>query len=133
MPTATPQRYYVFSERATVYELTLALEERLRQELAALSAEVLLSRCVEDVAEAFIQCYKFDTPKLDRDGITELPIQQTEIEVPAFTQNRAFFGPGPHFVPATAYSIRVPFYGRSPVVALSGFGFWDSYRRRTGR
>jgi hypothetical protein len=108
---APPRRHYLFSERATVYELTFALQEKLKKELAALPAEALLKRSAQDVAAEIIGQYTLHTPKLDRDNINELPAQETQIEVPQFTQNRAFLDPGPHFVPATAYSIRVPFTG----------------------
>jgi hypothetical protein len=117
------ERRYLFSERATVYELTLALQERLKRELAALKAEALLNRSTLEVVEDFVQRYKLDTPRLDRKSITELPRKQTEIQVPQFTQNRAFFGPGPHFVPATAYSIRIPFTGDPNLFRYSASSF----------
>ena len=55
--------------------------------------------------------YTLNTPTLDRGNISELPPKETQIDVPQITQNRAFIGPGPHYVPATAYSIRIPFTG----------------------
>ena len=108
---APTRRHYLFSEQATVYELTLHLQEKLKKELAAQSAEALLNRSAQEVTAEIIERYTLETPKLDRNNIAELPPTETQTEVPQFTQNRAFFGPGPHFVPATAYSIRIPFTG----------------------
>ncbi len=56
--------------------------------------------------------------------IAELPPEETQMQVPQLTQNRAFFGPGPHFVPATAYRIRIPFTGDANLFRYptSGFG-----------
>jgi hypothetical protein len=56
----------LFSERATVFELTFALEEKLKKELAALRAEALLNRSLQEVATEIIARYTLDTPKLDR-------------------------------------------------------------------
>jgi hypothetical protein len=108
---APSRRQYLFSEQVTVYELTLALHEKLKKELSALPAEALLHRSAQEVAAEIIEQYTLKTPQLDRNNIAELPPQETQIQVPQFTQNRAFFSPGPHFVPATAYSIRIPFTG----------------------
>src|SRR5712692_852786 len=109
--TTPTRRHYLFSEQATVYEVTLHLQERLEKELAALTAEALLNRSTQEVVGEIVQRYTLQTPKLDRSNIAELPPKETQIQVPQITQNRAFFGPGPHFVPATAYSIRIPFTG----------------------
>jgi len=122
--TAPTRRHYLFSERATVYELTFALQEKLKQELAALPAEELLKRSAQEVAAENIDRYTLKTPKLDRNGTTELPPHETQIQVPQFSQDRAFLSPGPHFVPATAYSIRIPFTGDANLFRYptSGYG-----------
>lgn len=108
---APARRHYLFSEQATVHDLTFAFQEKLKKELTALPAESLLNRSAQDVSAEIIGRYTLNTPTLDRGNISELPPQETQIEVPPFSQNRAFFGPGPHNVPATAYSIRIPFTG----------------------
>ena len=118
------KRHYLFSEQATVYELTFALQEKLKRELVALPAAALLNRSAQEASEEIIGQYTLNTPTLDRGNIAELPPQETQIEVPQFTQNRAFFGPGPHYVPATAYSIRIPFAGDANLFRYptSGYG-----------
>jgi hypothetical protein len=122
---ASPRRHYLFSEQATVYELTLAIQEKLKKELAALPTEALLNRSAQEVSAEIVGQYTLNTPTLDRGNISELPPKETQIEVPHITQNRAFFGPGPHYVPATAYSIRIPFSGDPNLFRYptSGYGF----------
>lgn len=121
---APTRRHYLFSEQATVYDVTFHCEEKLKKELAVLPASALLNRSAEEVSAEIIERYTLKTPKLDRNNIAELPPQETQLQVPPITQNRAFFGPGPHFVPATAYRIRIPFDG-DPILfryPTSGYG-----------
>src|SRR5260370_24870200 len=89
----TPRREYVFSQQATVHDVKAHLEERLRKELASLQADSLLSRSVEDVVNEIVTRYTMKIPVLDREGMAEMPRQEIQLEVPAFSQNRAFFGP----------------------------------------
>ncbi len=120
---ARPNRHYLFSGGATVYEITLQLQERLKQELAYLPAELLLRRSAQEVSAEVIERYTLRTPQLHRDNIAEFPAKETQLQVPQFTQNRAFFTPGPHFVPATQYSIKVPFTGDPQLFRYPSSGY----------
>jgi hypothetical protein len=101
----------VFSEGHDIHELKYSFGEQLREELDALPSQVLLNQTVDDIVNGLIEKYTLKVPKLDRDNIVEVSRCETQMPVPQFTQNRAFFGPGPHYVPATAITIGVPFTG----------------------
>ena len=56
---APMKRHYLFSEQATVYELRFALQEKLKRELVALPAAVLLNRSAQEASEEIIGQYIF--------------------------------------------------------------------------
>jgi hypothetical protein len=64
---------------------------------------------------------------LDQQHITESEPVQVQMQVPAHSQNRVFFGPGPHFVPATAITINIPFQGDPNLLRYSANGFGGNY------
>ncbi|HML18006.1 MAG TPA: toll/interleukin-1 receptor domain-containing protein [Bryobacteraceae bacterium] len=99
------------------------MEEQLRKELAALQPETLLNKSVDALVNELTARYALHVPVLDRNGITELPRQEIQMEVPAFTQERAFFGPGPHYVPATLFTLKVPFSGDRNLLRYPASGF----------
>jgi hypothetical protein len=115
--------HYLFAENATIHEVILHLQERLKKELAELSPEALLQKSADEISAEVIRQYTLDTPKLDRENIGELPAKATQLEVPQFTQDRAFSGPGPHIVPATQYAISIPFTGDDRLFKYSSSGF----------
>ncbi len=84
---APTRRSYLFSEQATVYELTLHLQEKLKKELADLSAEALLNHSAQEVAVEIVERYTLSTPKLDRNNIAEIPPKEmpTHRKLPAKT------------------------------------------------
>lgn len=116
-------KHFLFAKQATFYEVRLNAERALKKELAAFKGDELLHRPTEAVIEEIVRRYTLNTPTLDRDNITQLPPEQTEMQVPAFTQNGVFSGPGPHFVPATAYRINIPFSGDPNLFDYSASGF----------
>jgi hypothetical protein len=96
---ASARRHYLFSEQATVYDLTFAIQEKLKKDLAALPAEALLNRSAQEVSAEIVGRYTLNTPTIDRGNISELPPEETQIEVPQITQNRAFLRPRPSLRP----------------------------------
>lgn len=117
------RREYVFSHGATIHDVRAQIEERLRLELAALEPNVLLNRSVDEIVREIVERYTLHVPVLDRQAATELPRQEIQLEVPPFTQGRAFFGPGPHYVPATLFTLRIPFTGDRNLLRYPASGF----------
>jgi hypothetical protein len=120
---ASPRREYVFSQNTTIHDVKAHLEERLSKELAALQPDNLLNRSVDEIVSEIVERYTLHVPVLDRKGISELPRQEIQMEVPAFTQDRAFFGPGPHYVPATLFTLKIPFTGDRNLLRYPASGF----------
>jgi len=121
-----PRFRYLFREQATFYELTLHLEQKIKQQLRRIDTQ-LLDLPTEEAVANLVEQYALHVPVLDRDHITESDPVQVQMEVPAHTQNRAFFGPGPHFVAATAITINVPFHGDANLLLYSASGFGGNY------
>lgn len=119
----SPRREYVFSENATIHDVKAHLEERLRKELATLAPDHLLSHTVDEIVSEIVKRYMLHVPVLNREAIAELPRQEIQMEVPAFTQDRAFFGPGPHYVPATLFTLKIPFTGDRDLLRYPASGF----------
>lgn len=121
-----PKLRYLFREQATFYELTLHLQQQIKQQLRQIDPQ-LLGLPNEEAVAKLVDQYTLDVPVLDRDHITESDPVQVQMEVPAFTQNRAFFGPGRHFVPAMAITINIPFHGDANLLRYSANGFGGNY------
>ena len=119
-----PKLRYLFREQATFYELTLHREQQIKRELRQLDPQ-LLSLPTEDGVAKLVNQYALHVPVLDRDQITEFDPGQVQMEDPAISQNRAFYGPGPHFVPATPSRSTFPFMatqtccGTPPMVSVA--------------
>jgi hypothetical protein len=116
----------LFRDQATFYELTLHLEKAIQQQLKQISPD-LLKLPTDEAVQRLVEHYTLHVPTLDRDHITESEPEQIQMEVPADTQNRVFFGPGPHFVRATAITIRIPFTGDRNLFRYSANGFGGNY------
>jgi hypothetical protein len=119
----TPRREYVFSHQATIHDLKAHLQEQLRKELAALQPDSLLNRNVDEIVDDFIARYTLNVPVLDKAGIAEMPRQEIQMEVPRVTQNRVFAGPGPFYVPATLFTLKIPFRGDRNLLRYPASGF----------
>lgn len=117
---------YLFREQATFYELTLHLEQQIKHQLRQIDPQ-LLGLPTADAVAKLVEQYTLHVPVLDRDHITESDPVHVQMEVPAHTQNRVFSGPGPHFVPATAITISIPFHGDANLLRYSANGFGGNY------
>jgi hypothetical protein len=112
MRSAAPARpKYLFAERGSPYEITLMLADRLKKELASIPQQVLLKTPPEALIDEIVQRYALNVPTLDRNNITEFEPVETKLQVSQNSQYGFFAGPGPHFVNATAFQIRIPFTG----------------------
>ena len=105
------------------HDVRAHLEELLGRELASLQPDSLLGHSVDDVVNEIITRYTMHVPVLNLEGKSEMPRQEIQLEVPAFTQNRAFFGPGPHYVPATLFTLKIPFTGDRNLLRHPASGF----------
>ena len=102
---------YLFAERGSPYQITLMLADRLKKELASTPQEVLLNTPPEALINEIVQRYTLNVPTLDRNNIAEFEPVETKLQVPQNSQYGFFAGPGPHFVDATKFQIRIPFTG----------------------
>jgi len=119
----TPRREYVFSQQATIHDVVVHYQEKLRKELVTLHADGILNRTVDQIVDDFVARYTLNVPTLDKSAMAELPRQEIQMEVPRVTQNRFFPGPGPFFVPATLFTLRIPFSGDRNLLRYPASGF----------
>ncbi len=101
------------------------LEEKLKKDLAALQRDTILSHSVDEIVAEFVGRYAMDVPALDRKGIAEMPREDIQMEVPRISQDRVFSGPGPFYVPATLFTLRIPFTGDRNLLRFPPSGFGD--------
>jgi hypothetical protein len=118
-----PRREYVFSQQATIHDVVAHYQEKLRKELVTLQADGLLNRSVDQIVDDFVARYALNVPTLDKPAMAELPRQEIQLEVPRVSQNRVFAGPGPFFVPATLFTVRIPFSGDRNLFRYPASGF----------
>ena len=100
------------------------LDPQIKKHLSTLDGSILVNRSVDEIVAEIVAQYTLNVPVLHTDRIQEFPPEQTQMQVPQHSQNRVFVDPGPHFVPATAFTIQIPFSG-DPNLFLyetSGFG-----------
>jgi hypothetical protein len=114
---------YLFAEQGSPYEITLMLADRLKKELASIPQNVLLKTSSETLMNEIVERYTLNVPILDRNNITEFEPVETKLQVPQNSQYGFFAGPGPHFVDATAFQIRIPFTGDRNLFRYSTTGF----------
>lgn len=120
-PPARPK--YLFAERGSPYEITLMLADRLKKELIAIPPDVLMNSSAEALINDTVKRYTLNVPILDRNNISEFEPVAVRLQVPQNSQYGFFGGPGPHFVDATAFSIRLPFTGDSTLFRYSATGY----------
>lgn len=120
--TAPSRPKYLFAERASLYEITLMLADRLKKELASIPQEVLLKTSPEALISEIVQRYTLKVPTLDRNNITEFEPVEMKLQVPQNSQYGIFAGRGPHFVDAIEFRIRIPFTGDRDLFRYSTTG-----------
>ena len=120
-PSRRPK--YLFGERGSPYEMTLILRERLNKELANLTPDVLLKSSPDAVINDIVHRYTLNVPVLDRANIGEYEPAAIKLEVPQNSQYGFFAGPGPYFVDATEFRIRIPFTGDKNLFRYSTTGY----------
>jgi hypothetical protein len=120
-PSRRPK--YLFGERGSPYEITLMLRERLKKELANLAPDLLLKSSPDAVISDIVQRYTLNVPVLDRENLREYEPAAIKLQVPQNSQYGFFAGPGPHFVDATEFKIRIPFAGDKNLFRYSTTGY----------
>ena len=88
-----------------------------------LKAQDLSDHTVDEIVNELVAKYALHVPVLNKDAKTELPREETQIEVPRITQEHAFFGPGPFYVPATRFTLRIPFSGDRNLLLYPSSGY----------
>jgi hypothetical protein len=101
----------------------LNLGERLRKELASVPQHALLKSSADAITKEIVGRYTLNVPVLDRTNITEFEPAEVKLEVPQNSQYGSFAGPGPHFVDATEFKIRIPFTGDRNLFRYSTTGY----------
>jgi hypothetical protein len=123
-PVSSARRHeYVFSHQATIHDVVVHYQENLRKELAAMRPDILLHRTADEIVADFVTRFTLNVPMLDKTAMAEMPRQEIQMEVPRATQNRVFAGPGPFYVPATLFTLRVPFSGDRNLLRYPASGF----------
>ena len=89
----------------------MILRERLNKELANLTPDVLLRSSPDAVINDIVQRYTLNVPVLDTANIGEYEPTAIKLQVPQNSQHGFLAGPGPYFVDATEFKIRIPFTG----------------------
>jgi hypothetical protein len=75
------RRKYLFAEQATIHDVVANQKKEVRRALEELSGKTVLARALDDlVAEMFEKC-RLDVPVIDRDGITQLPNEEIDIDI----------------------------------------------------
>ena len=121
VPPSQPK--YLFAEKGSPYEITLILRDKLKKELASIPPEKLLSAPADDLVKEIVQRYTLEVPVLDRKGTQQYDPVETKMQVPQNSQFGFFAGPGPHFLDATEFKIRVPFIGDPNLFKYSTTGY----------
>lgn len=114
---------YLFAERGSPYEITLMLADQLKKELIAIPQDVLMRSSAEALIDDTVKRYTLNVPILDRNKISEFEPVAVRMQVPQNSQYGIFGGPGPHFVDATAFRIKIPFTGDANLFRYSTTGY----------
>src|SRR4051812_8951853 len=101
----------------SVGDVLRAQHERLRDFVLGLDANAVLTTPDEDMVDRVVAQFEVQCPSLRRDeqyspGATDARINVTG------DFRRATFGPGPHYVPGTQFSLHIPFDGERDVFFL---------------
>ena len=90
-----------------------AVQERQRQRMIdaiqQAPAERLRSEDVPALVDAFVADFQIDVPELT-EGAVSITVDEAQVDATG-DFNRAFFGPGPHFVPGIRATYYVPYRG----------------------
>ena len=78
-----------------------------------------------DLVKEIVERYILSVPILDRKGTQQYDPVETKMQVPQNSQFGFFADPGPHFLDATEFKIRVPFTGDPNLFKYSTTGYGD--------
>lgn len=120
---------YLFAGNS-VGDVLRAEHRRLRDFVLALDANAVLATPIEDMLDRVVAQFEIACPALRRDkeyspGATDVRIDVTG------DFRRATFGPGPHYVAGTKFSLHIPFDGERDVFFLRPNPFSMSPPRAT--
>lgn len=103
-------RPYLFSQGDWL-SLNQALPDKMRQEIAGLSSQRILSSSLDDLCDYFVEQYSMEVPELHKDRIVA-DQQEKDIDV-SHDWNRHWSTPGPHYIKGTEISVSIPFSGNA--------------------
>jgi hypothetical protein len=101
----------------SVGDVLRAQHERLRDFVLALDANAVLTTPVEDMLDRVVAQFEIHCPVLRREDQYSPGATDARIDVTG-DFGRATFGPGPHYVSGTRYSLHIPFDGEPDVFFL---------------
>jgi hypothetical protein len=111
----------LFGHRATIQDVITAQRQALDKALTEVPSADFAKPLDELVAE-FVERFRLDAPRLDRAGITQLPIEEVDIDVSQDPMRAIFDRNRPFYLKGTAVRISVPFSGEPEL-----FQFGTSY------
>lgn len=95
------------------YDFHAVQEQQRRRMIDAIQqapAERLRSEDVQALVDAFVADFQIDIPELT-EGAVSITVDEAQVDATG-DFNRAFFGPGPHFVPGIRATYYVPYRGQ---------------------
>jgi len=111
MRRIAPYGKYLFAAEATIHGVVEHQRRNLKQHIEEIGTESLLANTIEELAAELVDRFRLDVPKLNRDGITQLPNEEVDIDVSQDPMRGIFDRSQPFFVKGTMIRIAVPFSG----------------------
>jgi hypothetical protein len=100
---------YLFAG-ASIQDVIRAREERVREFVIAMDADLVLSTPELDLVDRLVDQFRIECPILRVDDRYSPGARDTRIDVTGDFR-RATFGPGPHYVQGTRLDLHIPFDG----------------------
>lgn len=108
-------RPYLFNS-GDWHSLQRAQEQKLRNDIAALAPNRILTSSIEDLCDYFVETFTLDVPVLQKDK-TVVDQQERDIDV-SHDYSRMWSTSGPHFIRGTEVSFSVPFSGEADLFQI---------------
>jgi hypothetical protein len=100
----------LFWHRATIQDVITAQRQALDKALTE-TPPADFAKPPDDLVAEFMERFRLDVPRLDRTGITQLPIEEIDIDVSQDPMRAIFDRSHPFYLKGTAVRIGVPFSG----------------------
>jgi hypothetical protein len=111
----------LFGHRATIQDVITAQRQALDKALTE-TPSADLAKPLDELVSEFVERFRLDVPRFDRAGITQLPIEEVDIDVSQDPSRDIRDTSRPFYLKGTAVRISVPFSGEPEL-----FQFGTSY------